>query len=252
MSPFDQRPPSKPGHATGAPPAETEIVATSGVKVIVRDHQPPAWLAEAQEEREPVPAPVPVQRAVIRPPQEPGWERQAFFRRLDAEYGEFILKLLLARRDVLPESANDLRQGALEVLFKEADDHGLPRDVECYLGGVLRNLVRNHKRKWSPDIDRGADGRDVACAASGPEAEAEQAERWSRLMRHMSTLSKEEAEAVQCVDVLGMTLAEAGKELGRHPSSVAQQVKRAREKLEDLARASDEATELGLRRRPRG
>src|SRR5215468_10574666 len=68
---------------------------------------------------------------------------RTFFRKLDAQYGEFVLTLLVARRDVLPESCKDLRQGALQVLFKETDEHGLPRDVKCYLGGVVRNLVRN-------------------------------------------------------------------------------------------------------------
>jgi DNA-directed RNA polymerase specialized sigma24 family protein len=222
-----------------------------GVRVIVRNPPPPPKIDE-EPKSDPFPQPSGQPRVVIRPPAEPGRARQAFFRELVAKYEGFILKLLLARRDVLAESAKDLSQGALEVLFNEAEANGLPPEVERFLGGVVRNLVRNRKRKWAPDIAQGAAADDVPWAAPDPAEEAEQAESWCRLFRYLATLSKEsveEAEAVQCVEVLGMTLAETAQELGRPLSSVAAQAKRGSEKLKELARASDRATELGLRRR---
>jgi len=235
------------------PPAETELVTTEGIKVIVNNDPLPAWLTgEVEEEPEPVPAPAPapVPSVVVRPPQAPGRDREAFFRKLDADYADFILTLILARKDVPPKSAEDVRQGALEVLFKEVDANGMPRDVECYIGGIIRNLVRNRKRRWSPDIDPCDSGSGVACRTPDPEAEAEEDERWARLFRHMNSLSQVEKEAVQCVDILGMTYDEAGDELGCHLTTVALRRNRGKEKLEDLIRASDEAARRGLRRRP--
>jgi RNA polymerase sigma factor (sigma-70 family) len=236
---------------THPPPADIELVATSGVKLIVRNDPPPTWLAEAQEEPEPEPEIEPTPRVVIRPPQEPGRPREVFFRKLDADYGGFLLLILLARRDVPPASAEDLRQRALEILFKEADVHGLPRDVKCYLGGIVRNLVRNRRRKWSPDIDPATSGSGVPCAAPDPEVDAEQTERWSRLVRHMTSLSDEEAEAFQCIEILGMSPEEAAKDLGRPLSTVHIQAKRAVAKIKDLVLESDEAVERGDRRRSR-
>jgi RNA polymerase sigma factor (sigma-70 family) len=228
-----------------------------GVRVIVRD-PPPAAKEEEEPESDPMPQAVPQeQRVVVRPPAQPGRARAAFFRELDRVYRPFLLKLLLARRDVLPASAEDVSQAAMEIFFNEADADGLPPNVERFLGGVLRNLVRNRirNRKWAPDVDRDAVAEDVPWAAPDPAEEADQEQRWSRLFRHLATLSEdsiEEAEAVQCIEILGMTDEEAAAELGRPKTTVQRQAARGSAKLKHLALVSDRAAELGLRRRDGG
>lgn len=98
----------------------------------------------------------------------------------------------------------------------------------------------------------GALDRQSAAGGDDPERIAEIAERREKLARYLTCLPPQEAEAVRCIDLLGLTIEEAAEALARPRATVAKQHQRAREKLEELVRASERETALGARRRPVG
>lgn len=173
----------------------------------------------------------------------------ALVRALEKEHGAFILATLLARRDVLPASAPDLRQRVLLILCKHIEQHKkAPDQVRGFLFGVIRNEVCNHKQRWTLDIAPGADVEEKASSSRGPEGRADFAERSAKLERHLASLPVEEAEVMRCIGLLGMTIAETAEAVRRSLTTVARQRDRARAKLEELVRASERATALGERR----
>jgi DNA-directed RNA polymerase specialized sigma24 family protein len=78
---------------------------------------------------------------------------------------------------------------------------------------------------------------------------AEHDEHLEKLARYLELLPEADAEAVQCVVLLGMSHDEAAAELGRPHSTVEDQVTRGRNKLAQLAEESRRATEAGERRK---
>jgi len=219
---------------TPSPRVETAIVASSGVTVIVRRAPPP------EPRRSPEPPP-PTPRVVIKVPDPPARGRDALLARLFAEHGDFIRETLHRRRDVLEESKKDLGQRVLMVLCQHIEEERPLDNVRGFLFAVIRNEVRNHKRVWRPEIEQGADADMEPTAALDPEGAAEIAERWERLTRYLSHLTRAEAEVFRCIDLEGMTIDDAAETLQRPRGTVSTQIARARAKLEDLARASDRA-----------
>jgi RNA polymerase sigma factor (sigma-70 family) len=158
--------------------------------------------------------------------------------------------MLLRRRDVLEESTKDVQQRVLMVLCDRIEKNRLPENVRGFLVGTMRREIANHKRAWRPEIEQGVDADAATCAAPDPEGAAELAERWEKLLRYLTRLPRAEAEVFERVDLDGQTLDEVATELRRPRSTVADQLVRARDKLEELVRVSARATELGERRRP--
>jgi RNA polymerase sigma factor (sigma-70 family) len=224
---------------------ETRFVTTDGVTVVVDDSPPP--LPRAEPPRAPEPA-----RVVIRPPVDLARERDARLAALVAEHGGFLRRMLLRRRDILPESAKDVAQKAFIVLSDRMADKGPPDNVRGFLVGVVRREIANHKAAWKPPIEPGADGDAVMVDGPDPEALRESAERWEKLMRYLERLPAGEADAFERVELDGKTIDEAARELGRARSTVADQLARARERLSGFALASARAVEMGERRRKGG
>ena len=236
MSPFN---PSKPSS-----PIETETLTTAtGVKVNVRHPPPP------EPRREPELAEQ-LARVVILPPGEPAGKRAALLTALCTEHGAFIQQRLLARGDVLEESTKDLTQEVLLTLCKEVEKKPI-ENVRGFLRGVIRNQVSNHKRHWIPEGQPGAEVDAEVSPSTSPEGKAERAERRAKLTRYLTTLPQEEAEVIRCIDLYEMTLRATAEAVRRPCGTVATQYARAKVTLAELAHASERATALGKRRRPR-
>ena len=211
-----------------------EITTTGGVKVVVNERRrPPATPTSGPLERAP--------RVVIRVPDPQRRERDAYVSKLFEQHGEWIKKTLVTRGDVLEESANDLRQDVLVILTKLLDSGQRPDNVRGYLIRVIRNVVSNHKREWRPDVDREADA-DLA-VGSTPDAEGlmRLVQQWEKLERYIACLPQKQQQVIRCVDFEGMSLEETADALGRPCGTVASQLARAKEMLEELALASERA-----------
>jgi RNA polymerase sigma-70 factor (ECF subfamily) len=77
---------------------------------------------------------------------------------------------------------------------------------------------------------------------------AARAEHRAKIRRYIDQLPEEEAEAIQLVDLMEMSVAAAAEALGRPRGTVVTQLVRARKMLCDLALASERATTLGAPR----
>lgn len=222
------------------PPTETRFVTKSGVTVIV-DNRPPS---QPQPARRPEPPPPRAPTIVIRPPAPPTRQRDTLFAALFTEHGPFIRRMLLRRKDILPESAKDVQQRAFLILSDHIEKKGLPKNVRGFLIGVVRRDVANHKAAWRPDIDTEADGEAVSCGLPDPERAAQIAEQWETLMRYLQRLPADESDVFELVVLDGKTIAEAARELGRPLSTAAEQLGRARERLDAFSEASKRAAQL--------
>jgi RNA polymerase sigma-70 factor (ECF subfamily) len=189
---------------------------------------------------------------VITPPPEAAHEREARFEALCKQHGEFLCQMLSTRKDVLEESKKDLQQRVLLVLRAHLEaKQSSPEDVRAFLLGVLRNEIRNHKRKQRPTADAGVHAELATSPGLDPEQAFELTEQRARLDRYLDRLPDEEAKVIRHVILRGMTLDAAAKVLGQPTGTVATQLARARDKLKEQANDSDRQTALGLRRRGR-
>ena len=223
------------------PPRTLETAA--GVEVIVRD---PAPLA-------PQPAPAPPEQlpgVLIVPENQPPEDRAAFIASVCAEHAKFILDVLLRRRDLQAASAEDVGQRVLLVLRKHLDEHvdrerPAPEAVQAFLRGVIRKEVGNHTRGRRRGLPQGADAEGVVCAALDPERAVALAEHRAKVARYIGMLSKVEAEVVRAIDLEDMTVKAVAKKLGLPLGTVSTVHIRARQKLREIALASERATTFG-------
>jgi RNA polymerase sigma-70 factor (ECF subfamily) len=223
-----------------AKPSRTFDTA-NGVTVIVNDIPLP------EPRRAPEPADA-FPRAVIVPPNRTAAEQEALARSIREQYGSFIRERLLRRGDLAEESTKDLEQRIVLVVCARVEENAPPKKVRGFIRAVLRNEVANHKRLRRPDIQLDADIDAIIASAPGPETNATRAEQRAKLERYIAQLSPEEAAVIRAVDGEGLTLDEAAAMLGRPRGTVATQHDRAREKLREMARASERAAALGARR----
>jgi RNA polymerase sigma factor (sigma-70 family) len=220
------------------------LTTREGVTVVVKHLPPP----------KPAPEPEPVERAprvVIRPPGESARaKRDAIMAQIVREESAFIRSMLVSF-GVLAESAKDLGQQVLMVLAGQVEKDGkAPDNVRGFLVRVMRNAARNHKRRWwKRSIEPGVDVEIVMDLAPDPEGEAQAAEYVEKLSRYADQLSEEELALIRYINLEGLSVDDTALRVGRPPSTVAWQHARAVEKLQAMARASERAAELGMRRR---
>ncbi len=224
MSPFDPRKPRR------------DLITKDGVQVFVREPPAPDPIRPAPPEPSP--------RVVVRPPEGPAREQQERFRKLCDEYGAFIERELLRRGDVLAESAKDLRQRVLEILWEQIEEEP-PENLKAYLRVVIRNVAANHKRVLRPEPLPGDDEDTEMADSRDPERAATQAELQAKIERYLGELPEEEAQVVRCVHFWKMTLDQTAEAVGRPRGTVSTQLTRGKKMLRDIARASERATKLG-------
>ena len=241
MSPFDPQPSSRPTESIDSFPGTH---SGGGVRVIVRDLPP----EDVNEEEAEISAKGP--DAIVLPAGQSAQDRESFLRWLNHHWGGFIQQRLVGRGDVLEESAKDLRQRVLLVLCAQYEKQEVPRNMRAFLDRVIEHEVCNHKRRWSAPIAHGADVDAEVASALGPESAALRAERWEKLRRYLTHLTKEEAEVLEAKELIGLTFEEIVAALGRPRSTVARQHESAVEKLKELARLSERKVALGARRGP--
>jgi RNA polymerase sigma factor (sigma-70 family) len=175
-------------------------------------------------------------------------ERDAIVTKLFAEHGKFLEGLLLRRARTLgiaPESTQDLRQLVLLTVTAHVERYGPIAHERGFLRGVVRKTARNHKKKWRPPIQQGADLAAVACREQDPEGTAELAELRRKLERAIDVLSPAEAKVIRCRSLAGLDLKETAEFLNRPVSSVRDDYERAVQKLKERADDSVRATKLG-------
>ncbi len=163
--------------------------------------------------------------------------------------------MLRRRRDLQEASAKDVRQRVLVILCKHLDEHVErekmgPEEVRAFLRGVIRKEVGNHARGRRRGLPGGADADGVICAAPDPERAAVLAEHRAKVARYIGMLSPAEAEVVRAIDLDGMLVDEAARKLELPRGTVSTVHIRARQKLREIALASERATTLGVRRAP--
>src|SRR5262249_2689289 len=151
-------------------------------------------------------------------------------------------------------STQDVAQRVLEVaarLFeeKELDKTGLPENLRGWLYKLAHNEARNHRAKWRPRAQEGADPDDAFSPAPAPEGAASVAERKAKVARYLERLPKHQAAAFLCVELYGMTIEQTADALQRAVGTVAAHLHRARKKVEELRVESERATAAGERRR---
>src|SRR4051812_27961301 len=126
MSPFDPKKPSTNQNL------EPSLTTASGVRVIIRDLPEPEPDEEEPEPWEDDPD------AIIIPEDQPQADRDAFMRWAVKQWGGFIERTLALRGDVLAESAKDLRQRVLLVLWKfYKKEKKEPHNMLAYLDDVI-------------------------------------------------------------------------------------------------------------------
>jgi RNA polymerase sigma factor (sigma-70 family) len=238
MSPFD---PNKPPAAPAAA-GERVLTTTSGVKIKICEPPPPRPRRRSEPR-------VPPTQAIIFPPGQPAHEREAFFRSLSRQFGPFIEKMLILE-GILPESAKDLRQDVLVIVVEHVDAREPILNAKAFLCGALRNAAWNHKRLKRLTARGNAEVEEAIDDARDPEEAAKLAEEWRTLRRYFDLLSKEDAWLIERHVFDGATVDEIAAELGRPRGTAADCIARAKERLADLAAASERETRFGLRRRP--
>jgi len=174
-------------------------------------------------------------------------QEDALFKR----FGPYVDALLQKQWGVKPGAAEDLRQEALVLFCRKVRAKTRMEKPEAYLFGVLRNMVRNHRREWALDVAPDADVDAQQSGGDDPEQSAVQKERWAKVERYMTYLTPREAELVELLDFQGLSLAEVAEKLGSTVPTVSRHHAEAVEKLAELARKSAEEAAARLRRRPR-
>ena len=182
---------------------------------------------------------------IILPLDQSARDREAFISGLCAQYGPFIRELLDRRRDVLEESRKDLHQRVLIDPREPRQTGGRPRQRAGVPHRGRQEEVANHKRRWRPPIQQGADVDGQMSDRPDPEGTAQLHE----LERYLVHLPVEEAATVRCIDGYEMTLDEAVVALGRPRSTVAAQHARAKKKLRAMMSEPEPETDLGEPRR---
>ena len=227
MSPFD---PKK---------AKPVLVTTTGVEVLVHGVD----YTEPEEDAE-VPPPDPIPTAIVFPPGQSIADRNAFIEGLEEEWGPFITRRL-DRQDINAESAKELRQEALVILFLEYDKNkGPPENVVAFLDKVLVNLICNHGRLARVKARAGDDAEAVPTLAPDPEQAVGHAELWHKMKGYVGRLSKEEAEVFEARELHGIAFEAIARAVDRPLDTVAKQHVRALEKLRAMARASERPAAL--------
>jgi RNA polymerase sigma factor (sigma-70 family) len=235
MSPFDPKKPSPGGEASGD--QARQLTTAGGVKVRVRAQPPPAPAPPPPEASQPV---------VVFPPGQSAEERAAFIDALARRHQRFVDRTLATRGDVQEASAEDLRQDVLLIFCRLVDTmEQLPDNEEGYLVGVIRNVVRNHKRAKGRLVPVGVPDSGAAVDdAPDPEEAFALAEIREKLRRYLHLLPEAEAEVVRLAVLESMILEDVAEALGRPLTTVFRQLGRARDKLRELALASRRAAEL--------
>jgi RNA polymerase sigma factor (sigma-70 family) len=172
-------------------------------------------------------------RAIILPEGQTDEERREFLDCLCRQYEGLVDELLAHRRDVLDESRKDLRQMVLLILCNHVvKTRRVPELPRRWLGDVIRKQVRNHKDRWRPPIQEGADAEAVAASSGqGPERAADLAGRRATLEECLAELTEDEAAVVRCVDLYDMSLEETAKALRKPLSTVFDLARKMEKKL---------------------
>jgi DNA-directed RNA polymerase specialized sigma24 family protein len=178
-----------------------------------------------------------------------------FVNELCKKHGKVIEELLEHRKDVLEESKKDLAQLVLLIFRRRVEEEGcVEDDMRPFLGEVIRKQVANHKNRWKPPVKQGADAEAVAVLDEemmDPEGAAELAELQRKLERNITLLPEALATVIRCVDIWEMSIEATARALRRPPSTISSQLASAREKLHEIARASERAMALRGPRPPR-
>jgi DNA-directed RNA polymerase specialized sigma24 family protein len=182
--------------------------------------------------------------AIVFPAGQSLADRNEFIKGLEKDWGPYIDRKL-DRKDINPESAPELRQEALIILFTECDKKkATPENVPAFLDQVLVNLICNHGRLARVKAGVVEDAEDVPAAAKDPEQEVGHAELWHKMEGYVDRLSKEEAEVFKAKELHGMIFEVIAVAVGRPFCTVVSQHARAMEKLRAMARASERPAAL--------
>jgi RNA polymerase sigma factor (sigma-70 family) len=183
----------------------------------------------------------------------PGNDRKALLNDLCKQHGGLIQRLLDHRNDVPDESKKDLAQRILLILCAHVEKTGkVPEKMGGYLKEVVRKEVRNHKGRWRPAVEDGADVAEQSSTEDDPEGTAELRELREKLDRYVADLPEACADVIRCTYLLEMTLDETAAALGRPRSTVYSQLESARERLDELARNSERSAAERARGPARG
>ena len=196
-------------------------------------------------------------RALILPENQPLDDRNAFIEALCEEHADFILGVLLRRRDLQEASARDVRQQVMVVFCEHLDEHPekaamSPEEMQAFLRGVIRMVTANYTRARRRALPLGPETDGVLCPALDPERAAALAEHRAKIARYLDELTFIEAAVVRAIDLEGKTVVEVAEKLGRRRGTVSTIHGRAREKLRERALASERATALKGRAARRG
>jgi RNA polymerase sigma-70 factor (ECF subfamily) len=189
---------------------------------------------------EPEPPP-PAQKVLIVPE---GQDLRAYMRSVYKEHGPFVLDTLLQRWKLQPASAEDMRQTVMVILLEQAEKEK-PENLRGFLQGIMWNEVLRRARKRRRQLFVLDGDADTFSPLMDPERAAALAEHREKVRRYIGCLPEVEAEVVQLIDLMGLTLNEAAEALDRPRGTVSTQHIRARKALRDLARASARGTKLG-------
>jgi RNA polymerase sigma-70 factor (ECF subfamily) len=230
-----------PGRVQEDACATQTVETVTGVRVVVRE-QAPAPPAPPEPPEPPAPQRL-ARRAIIAPD---GQALAAFMESAYDEHGAFILRTLQQRWKLQPASADDLRQNVMVILFEQAGTKEPPENVRGFLQGVMWNQVLHRGRKRKHHLFL-LDGDADAALSPGidPERAVAFAEHRAKARQYIKCLPEVEAEVVQLIDLMGLTLDEAAAALDRPRGTVSTQHIRARKALRDRAQASARGTKLG-------
>jgi RNA polymerase sigma factor (sigma-70 family) len=245
MLPFDPSPSPSPVETSAAPQgaAEQKFTTAGGVQVIVKNEEPPKPTPWSERHK-------PGPKVYVLPPGQSAAERDACMRSIYRDHERYILEAIRREGGVAPASAEDVLQCVVLVVCGYFDEHKrAPDELQAYLGGVVRNEVRNHNRlarvRWRSE----AEMENMASRERSPEGVAELHEFLRKVGRYLEQIPPDEADVVRMIDGDGLSPADTAKALGRPFSTVAKQRDRGRERIRELALESERATALGARRR---
>lgn len=222
------------------PKPEKTLTTSGGVTVVVHAAPPPP---------PPPPPPEPPRpTVVIRPPGPTGFDRDAVAAEIAGELGPLIRRALARRSDLAAESARDIQQRVLMIACAKVERDGRPENLAGFVRGVVRNEIANHKRAFRPAVDHAAEADAEPSPAPDPEQATAFAELRAKLARYLGAIPAALAEVVRRVDLDGLTIDQAAADLGRPRGTISRQLARARDRLFDLARASERRTRMGRRR----
>lgn len=241
--------------STEAAGAETKLVTTSGITVLVHERPCGAPAAKAPEppRREP--------QVIIVPDNQPASDRAAFIAGIDARWGRFIQGELSRYKDVAIASRPDVHQNVLIILCEHYDKQKkdnkpvVPYNVRAFLRKVIHNEVQNHgrKKRRRVQIDGSAAVDEAPDAGMNPEQVASRAQLLAKVEQCSAHLTPEEREVFEAREVDQMTFEIIATACGRPLTTVRNQHERALCKLRELlapsARGASPRGKLGARLR---